>query len=252
MERNAQQIIIKKKLRLLFKTRRQDFLIHNKSLLTDDFYVKNYCHQIERLIKNIISQKQVRFSQDVQVATNKSLINNRIVIGGYWPLAMELNLVPILRYFNDKLFNICLPIVVAPGQPLIFRKWSPGDQLIQQGKLKVFEPKDDQELLIPDVLLVPLVAFNNKCHRLGYGGGFYDRTIHKLRITEKREILKIGMAFEAQKIQIDNSFTDEEKALLSEFQTEETDEQLDYILTETQLYSNKNIKSIEDSEYLSF
>lgn len=90
-----------------------------------------------------------------------------------------------------------LPIVDKPHHPLIFKKYELEDVLIQRGKYKILEPTDDKQQVIPDVMLVPLVGFTEKCERLGYGGGFYDRTIHLVKQQMQRQLLTIGVAFEA-------------------------------------------------------
>lgn len=78
--------------------------------------------------------------------------------------------------------------------PLTFRSWQPEDILTPGTIFKVLEPKHDKPILDPDVLLVPLVGFNEDCRRLGYGGGYYDRTLEYLM--NKKQILTIGVAFE--------------------------------------------------------
>ena len=83
----------------------------------------------------------------------------------------------------------------GPYKPLIFRQWSPGDELIKRGKLNIYEPYESFPEFLPDVLLCPLVGFTTECNRLGYGGAFYDKTIEKLRISN-RALLTIGLAFE--------------------------------------------------------
>ncbi len=90
---------------------------------------------------------------------------------------------------------MCLPVVLGPKKPLIFRSWKPGDSLERKGKLNILEPFDSQEELKPDIFLIPMIAFADDCHRIGYGGGFYDMTLK-----EYENIVTIGIAFEAQKI----------------------------------------------------
>lgn len=65
----------------------------------------------------------------------------------------------------------------------------------------ILEPSPEKDVLVPDIILVPLLSFNEDCHRLGYGGGFYDRTISYIKYVLKREILTIGLAFEVMKFQ---------------------------------------------------
>jgi 5-formyltetrahydrofolate cyclo-ligase len=74
-----------------------------------------------------------------------------------------------------------LPVIHSRDKPLLFRTWQPGDELTQKGKFKVLEPSVEKEEVVPNVLLVPLLMFDEKCDRLGYGGGYYDRTIDNIK-----------------------------------------------------------------------
>ena len=74
---------------------------------------------------------------------------------------------------------MCLPVVIGKGKPLVFRRWRLGDTLVD-AQFKTQIPAEDQDVLEPDCLLVPLLGFTADGYRLGYGGGFYDRTIRKL------------------------------------------------------------------------
>ncbi len=91
-------------------------------------------------------------------------------------------------------------VVKGKGQPLLFRRWSPGAALVQ-GSFKVLTPPDGTPEVEPDVLLVPLLAFDRDGFRLGYGGGFYDRTLEKRRheAHSGHPVLAIGMSFAARK-----------------------------------------------------
>jgi 5-formyltetrahydrofolate cyclo-ligase len=121
------------------------------------------------------------------------------VVSGYWPLAGELDIRPLLHQIHDHGHPIGLPVVKGKGQPLLFRAWSPGAALVQ-GSFKVLTPPEGAPELVPDVLLVPLLAFDRDGYRLGYGGGFYDRTLEKRRreAHSGHPVLAIGIAFAAQ------------------------------------------------------
>src|SRR4051812_37865961 len=126
------------------------------------------------------------------------------VVSGYWPLDGELDIRPLLHQIHEQGHPIGLPVVKAKGQPLLFRRWSPGMALVQ-GSFKVLTPPEGAPELEPDVLLVPLLAFDRAGFRLGYGGGFYDRTLekrrheaHSGRSIPRGPVLAIGIAFAAQ------------------------------------------------------
>jgi 5-formyltetrahydrofolate cyclo-ligase len=125
-------------------------------------------------------------------------------VSGYWPLAGELDIRPLLHQIHEQGHPIGLPVVKGKGQPLLFRRWSPGMALVQ-GSFKVLTPPDGAPEIEPDVLLVPLLAFDRAGFRLGYGGGFYDRTLEKRRHeahsghpVPRGPVWAIGMAFAAQ------------------------------------------------------
>jgi 5-formyltetrahydrofolate cyclo-ligase len=116
----------------------------------------------------------------------------RSVIAGFWPLAGEIDIRPLLLALAGWGHPIVLPVTSVRGNPLSFQRWRPGDVLVRErfGTLRpIGEP------MAPDLLLVPLLAFDGGCRRLGYGGGFYDRTLAGLpgRIA-------IGCAFAAQRV----------------------------------------------------
>ena len=83
-----------------------------------------------------------------------------------------------MKHLTQKKFRLALPVVYQKASPMIFRSWKPGDQLVKSSFFNNLEPDESQPVVKPDILLVPLLAFREDCHRLGYGGGYYDRTIH--------------------------------------------------------------------------
>ena len=116
-------------------------------------------------------------------------------IGGYFPVNYEVDDLEILKKFENKKYQISLP-VIKKNFDMDFYQWSFNDPL-KINKYGIPEPIL-KKIIYPDVILVPLVAFDKKLNRLGYGGGYYDRVIKK--ISEKKKILKIGLAFSVQKI----------------------------------------------------
>ncbi|MEI2686726.1 MAG: 5-formyltetrahydrofolate cyclo-ligase [Cypionkella sp.] len=88
--------------------------------------------------------------------------------------------------------------MIAPGMPLVFRAWSPGEALVP-GVWDIPVPLETAAEVLPDVLLVPMLAFDRAGYRLGYGGGFYDRTLEKLR--KLKAVVAIGVAYRAQMVE---------------------------------------------------
>jgi len=99
-------------------------------------------------------------------------------LGGYWPMRGEYDCRPLLHRWTRAGGGVALPAVLAPAQPLEFRPWRPGARM-EAGRWETTHPAEGAAV-IPDVLLVPLVGFDAAGHRLGYGGGFYDRTLAAL------------------------------------------------------------------------
>ena len=140
------------------------------------------------------------------------------VVAGYSPIRSEIDPAPLMRKLAAPGVQLALPAIIAGDQPLKFRAWSPSDRL-RRGPLGILEPAPDAAEIIPDILLVPLAAFDRLGHRIGYGAGHYDRTLAQLR--ELKAITAIGVAFAAQQVEA-------VPALLH-------DVALDYVLTETQV-----------------
>ena len=102
------------------------------------------------------------------------------VVAGYWPIGTELDVRHTLSHLDLIGFGCALPVVVSKGEPLTFRTWTP-QVLMERSGLGILAPAATVPEVDPDVLLVPLLAFDRAGFRLGYGAGFYDRTLERLR-----------------------------------------------------------------------
>ncbi|TWA68272.1 5-formyltetrahydrofolate cyclo-ligase [Azospirillum brasilense] len=118
-------------------------------------------------------------------------------VAGYWPLGSELDVRPLLLHLKTEERSIALPVSGPRGQALTFRDWDPALPLAA-GRYGIREPGADRPEVVPAVLLVPMLAFDRSGHRLGYGAGYYDRTLDALRAI--RPVLAVGMAFAAQEM----------------------------------------------------
>jgi len=154
-----------------------------------------------KLRKKVLKIRRIVNKNNCKINSKKifSLINKKNLniksIGGYFPVNYEVDDLEILKKFENKKYQISLP-VIKKNFNMDFYKWSFNDPL-KINKYGIPEPIL-KKIIYPDVILVPLVAFDKKLNRLGYGGGYYDRVIKK--ISEKKKILKIGLAFSVQKI----------------------------------------------------
>jgi 5-formyltetrahydrofolate cyclo-ligase len=117
------------------------------------------------------------------------------VVSGFWPMAEELDIRPLMAELAAQGCRLALPVVVGKRQPLVFRAWQPGDAL-DEGVFGTLHPSPRCEVVEPDALIVPLLAVDEEGWRLGYGGGFYDRTLAGLRA--RKTITAIGVGFDAQ------------------------------------------------------
>jgi 5-formyltetrahydrofolate cyclo-ligase len=137
------------------------------------------------------------------------------IVAGYSPIGSELDPFPLLQALAAQGAVLALPVVIARDHALIFRAFAPGDVLVR-GAYGIFQPSSDAAEVDPDIVLVPLAAFDRAGHRIGYGRGYYDRTLQALRAMKR--ITVIGLAFAVQEIDIVPRLAH--------------DEQLDCVLTE--------------------
>jgi 5-formyltetrahydrofolate cyclo-ligase len=119
------------------------------------------------------------------------------IVSGFSPMKSEINPVPLMRRLAERGAKLALPVVVGRGRPLIMRAWSFGEKL-DSGVWGIREPKAEAPEVLPDILLVPLAAFDRTGHRIGYGAGYFDMTLHHLRAV--KPIVAVGLAFAAQEI----------------------------------------------------
>jgi 5-formyltetrahydrofolate cyclo-ligase len=140
------------------------------------------------------------------------------IISGFMPLKSEINPLPLLQKLAGAGARLALPAIAERGEPLIMRAWEFGAPL-DRGQWGIREPKPDAPEVEPDILLVPLLAFDRAGYRIGYGAGYYDMTIHRLR--GLKPVTAIGIAFAAQEV--------------PKIPTTPRDERLDLVLTEREV-----------------
>ena len=142
-----------------------------------------------------------------------------MVVSAYSPIRNELDPVPLMRKLAGQGVKLALPAVLARGKSLAFRAWSPDDRLML-GPLGILEPSPAAAEMIPDIMLVPLAAFDREGHRIGYGAGHYDYTLAHLR--KAKAVTAIGVAFAVQQIKFVPALPH--------------DVALDYVVTETRIF----------------
>jgi len=141
------------------------------------------------------------------------------IIAGYSPIRSELDPTPLMQKLAAAGARLALPVITARGQSLRFRVWHPGDRLLP-GPLGILEPSPAAAEIVPDIVLVPLAAFDRTGHRIGYGAGHYDRTLAQLH--KSKGFAAIGLAFAAQEVEAVPAL--------------QHDVPLDYVLTESNLF----------------
>ncbi|MGN6207406.1 5-formyltetrahydrofolate cyclo-ligase [Asticcacaulis sp.] len=121
------------------------------------------------------------------------------IIGAYWPIQSEINPFPLLQIFEERGYALALPCLVAEGEGfrMIFRRFSLGDHLVS-GPFDIHQPADESDEIAPDVVFMPLLAFDDQGWRLGYGGGYYDRVLARLRA--QKDVKGYGVAFSGQQL----------------------------------------------------
>ena len=153
---------------------------------------------------------QINFNQIIKILKKEN--KNKKIVGGYYPINFELDGLTLLRKLQKDRFIISLPVIKKNFQ-MDFYKWSFSDPL-KVNKYGIPEP-ETKNIVYPDILLIPLLAFDVNLNRLGYGGGYYDRSVEKL--SKKKNIIKIGLALSVQKV---------DKIPINAY-----DQKLDYVVT---------------------
>jgi len=133
---------------------------------------------------NVTSDSR-RETTDRLVSNLRAVVDARVKAGasctlsGYWPIKGEIDLRPVLQEFHEAGNCIALPVVEVVAAPLIFRRWTPGMKL-ERGFWNIPVPPTTADVLRPQIILAPLVGWDKACYRLGYGGGYFDRTLASL------------------------------------------------------------------------
>jgi 5-formyltetrahydrofolate cyclo-ligase len=159
------------------------------------------------------NNKNIKFSFSKIFKEIKKNISKKKIVGGYYPVNFEIDILEFLEKLETKGLQLCLP-VVKKNNKMDFYSWSTKN-LLKLSEYGIPEPEQIKKVF-PDIILVPLVAFDSRLYRIGYGGGYYDRYIEKL--SNKKNLLKIGIAHSCQKI--------------NRVPTNKYDKKLDIIITE--------------------
>ena len=179
-------------------------------------YDKSYLRNKSLLLrkKKYLTVKKFNYNLIFRLI-RKHFYNKKITIGGYYPSNYEVNILKFIEEASKKKFKITLPVIKSSNK-MSFKSWVFKEPLYVN-KFGILEPKNSKKKIIPDLIMVPLVAFDNRLNRIGYGKGYYDRSLKKISKIKKNTI-SLGIAYSFQKCQ--------------KIPTNKHDFKLDYIFTE--------------------
>ena len=185
-------------------------------------YDKNFLRKIHllRRKKKYSTVKKFNFKLIFSLI-RKHFPKKKITIAGYYPSNYEVNILKFLESAFKKKFSIVLPVIKTSGN-MCFKSWS-FNQSLYVNKFGILEPKNSNREIIPDLIIVPLVAFDNQLNRIGYGKGYYDKSLEKINKIKKNAIF-LGMAYSFQKCR--------------SIPVDKHDFKLDYIFTEQGIISS--------------
>lgn len=182
--------------------------------------------QNKKLLRDTLKRVRERLCKDpaLPIKLRDNLLKSGLCskgerVSAYWPIGNEIDVRPTLEALYEQGVACCLPVVIGPDMALRFRQWQPGLAL-KDGPYGVLQPDSEPPLMEPSVLLVPLLGFSKKGSRLGYGGGYYDRTLYAYR-DQAKPVLAVGVAFDEQE--------------LDEIPHGRFDQKLDWIVTPTRI-----------------
>ena len=162
--------------------------------------------------------ERARAAADIGARPLPLSVTAQTIVSGFCAMRSEIDPSPLMRQLADRGATLALPLVQGRGSPLAFRAYAFGDPL-RPGTWGIHEPSSEAALVAPDLLIVPLAAFDRRGHRIGYGAGYYDMTLRQLRA--QKSIVAIGLGFAVQEI--------------SAVPATPHDERLDLVLTEREL-----------------
>ena len=179
-------------------------------------YDKSYLRNKTLLLrkKKYLTVKEFNYNLIFKLI-KKHFQNKKITIGGYYPSNYEVNILKFLEEASKKKFKITLPVIRSSNK-MSFKSWVFKEPLYIN-KFGILEPKNSKKKIIPDLIMVPLVAFDSYLNRFGYGKGYYDRSLGKIRKIKKNAI-SLGIAYSFQKC--------------TQIPVNNNDFRLDYIFTE--------------------
>ena len=181
----------------------------------------------KRALINLKSESEISFLNHIYSCLDNifSIDNNIKIIGLYYPILDEISPLGFIKYLKTIHITTALPVVQINTKAMVFKKWDKKDNL-QKGRLGNYEPALTNTTVFPQIIVVPMLMFDRKLNRLGYGGGYYDKSIFSLKQyfhRQDKSFFSIGLAYSEQ----------ETKSI----PYESHDQKLDFIVTEKEILS---------------
>ncbi len=178
------------------------------------------------LRKHFIGLRDSITSADRQAAAKKAasiflqniVVKRDDIVSGYYPFNSEISPLPLMEQLDMSGITTCLPVITNRNEPLIFKAWQCGNALWASGHFNLKEPAASAPKVTPTIIILPLLAFDKSGNRLGYGGGFYDRTMDFFK-RQGHKPIAVGLAYSAQ--------------LAQSLPNESHDHILDFVVTES-------------------
>lgn len=184
----------------------------------------------KRRLRALALQRRAAMGEEARAAASRAAVGHALAAMGrvqdhavalFAPFRDEIDTHPLAAALRAKGARLALPVIVARNAPLLFRRWDEDDPLAPEGAYAIPTPRAEAPVLVPDLVVVPLAAFDRRGFRVGYGAGFYDRTLARLRA--ERPVRALGFAFACQE--------------MDEVPAEPHDEPLDLMVTERLSFS---------------
>ena len=179
-------------------------------------------NRYKKIRNDISEQEAIKASKDAgDIFYSKFGKDNSKVISTYFPINKEIDPLYLINKLREAGFSIALPVITSSINSLIFKEWLADDTLIENKNFKTFEPPQNNNTITVDILIIPLLAFDKDKYRLGYGGGFYDKTLAGFK-GANHKCITVGYAYEKQYANF--------------IPNEDHDMKLDFIITNKKVY----------------
>ena len=164
--------------------------------MTDISKIKETARKVAYGVRKMVHGQGLDEAANRNLLGHVALFPKAEIVSAYMPIRTEVSPIAAMTILHGQGKRVCVPVIEGPAKPLLFQEWTPDCQMVD-GPFGAAVPAGGP-FLQPDLLVTPLLAFDRKCYRLGYGGGFYDRSFEQLG--KVKPVIGIGFAYSAQEI----------------------------------------------------